>query len=246
MKISTKMTALSAALLTSTAAMAVPTVFFGEDIKASNGPHASRPNSTAAQASFLGILSGVSTEDFQSASGSAPIALTFTGSSGALNATVTSGGSVESSTGNGRWSINNGTNYLEAQSSSFVLTFASQIAAFGFYGTDIGDFDGALSIELFNGATSLGLFQVGNTRGSGGSTNGSVLFYGLVDTVNTFNRIVFRNTDTEDIFGFDNMTIGDVRQVTGTVPLPGSLALLGLGLVGLTGLRKSWQSRSQS
>jgi hypothetical protein len=238
MNFTTKLGILAAALTTSTAAMAVPSIFFGEDVKSTNGPHSVRPNSTAAEASFLSILSGVSTEDFQSASGSAPIALTFTGSSGNLNATVTSGGSIDTTTSSGRWSINNGTNYLEARSSSFVLTFASQIAAFGFYGTDIGDFNGALSIELFNGATSLGIFQVGNTVGSGGSTNGSVLFYGLVDTLNTFDRIVFRNTDTDDIFGFDNMTIGDVRQVTGTVPLPGSIALLGLGLLGLTGLRK--------
>jgi PEP-CTERM motif len=238
MKFSSNLSVFGAALLTSTAAMAVPTTFFGEDIKSTTGPHAVRPVSTGAEASFLSVLSGVSTEDFQSASGAAPIALTFTGSSGALGATVTSGGEINTSTSNGRWSINNGTNYLEADSSSFVLTFASQIAAFGFYGTDIGDFGGALSIELFSGATSLGLFQVGNTLGSGGSTNGSVLFFGLIDTVNTFDRIVFRNTDTTDIFGFDNMTIGDVRQVTGTVPVPGSIALLGLGLIGLAGLRK--------
>jgi hypothetical protein len=232
-----KLTIFGATVLLSSAAFAVPTTFFGEDIKSTNGPHASRPNSSAAQASFLSVLSGVNTEDFQSASGSAPIALTFAGSSGTLNATVTSGGAVSTDTGNGRWSISAGANFLEAESSSFVLTFASQIAAFGFYGTDIGDFGGALSIELFNGATSLGLFEVGNTIGDNGSTNGSVLFYGLVDTVNTFNRIVFRNTDTGDIFGFDNMTIGDVRQVTGTVPVPGSIALLGLGLLGLVALR---------
>jgi hypothetical protein len=55
----------------------------------------------------------------------------------------------------------------------FVVTGSSAVAAFGFWGIDIGDFGGQLTLELRNGATVLDTLTVPNTAGSGGRTDGS-------------------------------------------------------------------------
>jgi hypothetical protein len=72
---------------------------------------------------------------------------------------------------------------------------------------------------------------VPHTVGSNGSTNGLLLFFGVIDTVDQFTRVTFNNTDTSDAFGFDDLTVGDVAQVM--IPEASTLGLFGLGLVGL-------------
>lgn len=73
-----------------------------------------------------------------------------------------------------------------------------------------------------------------------------MLFFGLIaqGAAEEFDSIRFRTTaGTGDVFAFDNMTIGTAEQVCtgpecgGSVPVPGTLALLGLGALGV-GLRR--------
>ena len=67
--------------------------------------------------------------------------------------------------------------------------------------------------------------------------NGSVLYFGYINTTQTFNRVTFGNTQGNDSFGFDDMTIGSVQQVTpSTVPEPGEWATMGMAGAGLCGL----------
>ena len=219
------------------AAAPVQKVFFGEDLGlGENTPLTAFPNAQAAEVEFLSYLVGVGTETFEGFADNtyAPLALTFPG---AGTATLTGGGDVNSvkpgtTNGFGRYAVS-GSNYWAASSGSFAVAFTTPIAAFGFYGIDIGDFNGRLTLTTTGGATKN--YTVNNTIGAPG---GSVLFWGVIDTADSFTAIAFGNTNAgTDYFGFDNMTIGSVEQVVvrpeSNVPMPAPLALIAAGLIGV-------------
>ena len=130
-------------LAVGSSASAATLTFFGEDLSSSAlVPLGATPNADSARADFLANLTGVGTEDFEGQSGSAPLGLTFPGSSGSITATLGGGsGSVQSVTpgttnGAGRYATS-GSNYWEVTaggSGNFQITFSSAVAAFGFYG----------------------------------------------------------------------------------------------------------------
>lgn len=230
------------------AALAVPTqanaylTYFGEDLNSSNSvPLASFPNASAAEADFLSVLQGVATEDFEGfADGTGgPLNLSFPGSGGSITATL-SGGSgsinqvpVGSTNGKGRYATS-GVSYWEVEaggSGNFTVEFDQAVAAFGFYGVDIGDFAGQIELELSNGTTTT--VNVPNTVASSGSTDGSVLFFGLVgnNLSETFTKVRFLTTTGEgDFFAFDDFTIGTLGQVV--IPVPAALPIIGVALAG--------------
>ncbi|MCH7793341.1 MAG: hypothetical protein IID31_13805 [Planctomycetes bacterium] len=112
------------------------------------------------------------------------------------------------------------------------MTFSSSIAAFGFYGTDIGDFGATLTLNLVGGGNAV--LNVGNTTGSGGSTNGSLLFYGFIsqNAAHDIMGITFEASNTSDFFGFDDMIVASREQI---IPLPtgAAMAMVGIGAIGL-------------
>jgi hypothetical protein len=123
---------------------------------------------------------------------------------------------------------------------NFQVDLSLSVAAFGFYGIDIGDYGGQLQLSLSNGD----LLTVPNTVGSNGSTDGSVLYFGIIaeTAAEEFNSVSFlTTTGGGDVFAFDNFTIGSREQVT--VPEPGTLALMGLGIAGF-GFARRWKNKS--
>ncbi|HTS70529.1 MAG TPA: PEP-CTERM sorting domain-containing protein [Terriglobia bacterium] len=218
---------------------AATVTFFGEDVNTAGGSSITPTlaNSNAAQALFFANLTGVGTETFEEFSQYTylPITVTFAGAGDATLTDPTGTSFIESGNdGAGRFPIS-GTQYLETGAGSgFTISFSSPISAFGFYGTDVGDFGGALALDMTKSGGGTVLLPVGNTIGSNGSTSGSALYFGFYDLTNTYTSITFDNTGSGgvDVFGFDNFSIGSLQQVTPT-PEPGTLAFLGMGLLGL-------------
>lgn len=136
---------------------------------------------------------------------------------------------------------------------SFTLTFTGQVSAFGFYGTDFGDFMGSFEIELFRGDQRIAnqVIPTGGTAGGSSTsndTNAWLQFYSIYDNEDvSFDRVVFKITQAAgltdpsdfDYLGFDDFVVGRYQASNGgTVPEPGSLALVGASLLGLAAMRR--------
>ena len=137
--------------LSSTAGFAAQFTFFGEDINANTEPERDRlfppyPNAGSAETAFLSNLVGVGTEDFEGLALGAPppggLPVSFPG---AGTATLLGSGFVGTppfpgfdTDLTGIYPIS-GSQYWDS-GSLFNITSSAPIAAFGFYGVDIGDF----------------------------------------------------------------------------------------------------------
>lgn len=212
-------------------AFAAPVVFFGENQTPGNAVSGAP---LAARTSFLSNLSGVASEGFESfAFGQpAPLALSFTGfGNNPLSATLTGVGQIENRNGVGRFNTTpNGSKWWDV-GGTFNIAFATAISAFGFYGTDIGDFNGRVTMDLTDVNNVVTRLTVPSTVNG---ANAALLFFGFLDTGNSYKNIAFGNTSAGvDGFGFDDMVIGESRQIGNQTPEPATLALVGLSLLGL-------------
>ncbi len=221
--------------LVAASAYATHTVYFGEDLGLGEGTRLlSHPNADAARASFFSSLVGVGTESLEGFLDNTPAPLTVN-FAGFGSATLQGAGNVNSvptgTNGVGRYPIS-GNNYWEG-SGTFSILFSNPVAAFGFYGIDIGDFGGQVTATLSGGSSEV--YNIPNTISGAG---GGVLYWGIISTTDTFTQLTFGNTAPGvDYFGFDDFSVGSAEQVHPN-PEPASLALLAIGLAGLASLRR--------
>jgi hypothetical protein len=111
----------------------------------------------------------------------------------------------------------------------------SLIAAFGYFGTDLGDFKNGLTMQFFNGTTLVNPLEqaiaLPNT-----SSNSSEFFYGFIadSSAQEFDRVAFVNSKSNDAIGIDQIKIATPAQRLSTqAPEPATIigTLIGAGYI---------------
>lgn len=182
-----------------------------------------------------------------------PLMMKFAGTPPDMGAKLTGSNAItdNSLATGGRHAFGNVGNYWES-GVDFSIEFDSAVAAFGFWGSDIGDFGNDTSPTAHSGAVLRVVLTYDDANKTtkpfdiaGSPDNGSDLFWGFTDSTGAkVKSITFTNlTGSIDGQGFDQFMIGDVAVdntcTTGcTVPEPGSVLLAGLALLGAAGIRR--------
>ena len=146
-----------------------------------------------------------------------------------------------------------GTQYLDTNTVDldFLIDFHNTpVSALGFFGTDFGDFNGQVQIEVTDSNGDVTNFGMPHPyepiTSTTGTLNASLLFFGLTSDV-PISQIHFSAVDKSgnisliDRFGFDNLVVA--TEAPSSVPEPSSLALLLASLVslGMFYRCKSWR-----
>jgi PEP-CTERM motif-containing protein len=172
------------------------------------------------------------------------------GSNLGRGATLTDGGNftalVEGNDWIGNFTLGNNvlysgdTNNPFAAATSFTWVSGTPIAGLGLQITS--NFYGAFtaSLEVFNGATSLGLFSVGGVMD--GNEDGTAPFLGALSDAVNINRAVFTLTSNQGAgtagFGVNRLLTTDTPLRGTPVPEPATLSLVGMGALALIRRRR--------
>lgn len=229
-------------------------IYFGEDPGSGSFTRLnSRPNADAARNSFLSNLVDIQTEDLESFDNgtASPLNLNFIGSgSPTAIATLQGGGFINKlpsgTDGFGRYPIS-GDTYWDS-GSNFSITFSQPVAAFGFYGVDIRDVGGVLTLTVADDTTTI-ITDLSTLNFA--HLDGSVLFFGIIaeNSSELFKKVTFGNSTATipnvDRFGFDDFMIGRPKPPPPPIPREVPEPTSGLGLLGLGALGVGWQKMRQ-
>lgn len=162
------------------------------------------------------------------------------------NSSATGGGTTKVQIADSSGMTNSGTYPTDGRrgisinsSNQFFIDFSAPLAAFGFWGTDLGDKQNKLTVELLKDGTSVGSQLIDFLGDDAG--NSSVFFFGGIaeNSTEQFNQVRLLSSKSGDAIGLDQLTIATPEQVltaTGNagataVPTPALLpALVGFGL----------------
>ncbi|TVQ32756.1 MAG: hypothetical protein EA376_05180 [Phycisphaeraceae bacterium] len=108
-----------------------------------------------------------------------------------------------------------------------TIEFDEPQEAFGIWGIDVGDFGGDLLITLV-GADDQRHFEI-PAISTNSEFTGSIMFFGFAEAGFEFSSVLIGNSNPEDIFAFDELTVGRI------IPAPGAGATL--ALASIAGLR---------
>jgi hypothetical protein len=196
---------------------------------------------TQAEADFLLTLGSKVTETFESFTAPYQSKSVVTsvgtfiqdvaGSGGACGTACDDGLVVLNSTTtpfNGRFNTTDpGENWLDSFDSKKVVFLPNaDVNAIGFYITDPNDAGGLLGINSVSGTHYVSFTDI-----FGGSKSNGSLYYVTFNSDDAITALFLASNDPNDGYGIDDVTVG-------RVPEPGTLALLGLGLLGVGLMRR--------
>lgn len=221
-------------------------IFFGQDAGlGKNTRLVNLPNANAVRDRFLSNLVDVKTEDFEYYRAGCYQGL-YVNFPETDTITLEGQGCIRNfptgTNGAGRYPIS-GNRYWDTFS-NFSIIFPQPIAALGFYAADIGDFNGQLTLTFKNDTSTTTLAIDTSLNCPDRSVNcqdGSVLYYGAIaqHPSEFFTEVIFGNIgQSGDFFGFDDLSIGSLKQLEPTeppksIPEPTSaLATLAFGILG--------------
>lgn len=175
-------------------------------------------NSQAAASDFLAVAGALDVYDFES-----PVP---------SNLTITGGSTVNASSCGPLCGFNTttgGTFHRELFGGSVSFSFTDPVDAFGFYVNGLQtNLVPQQTIEYVDGSSATQIIDFPTAINGGGAFVGFIDFGQLISSV-TFNA-------TNDFLGFDDLRFGRSENNPGNparVPEPGSIALLGIGLLGI-------------
>jgi hypothetical protein len=106
---------------------------------------------------------------------------------------------------------------------NFSISFSNSLAAFGYFGTDLGDGGNILTMKFFNGNTLVNSTAVPTNVGS---ANSSEFFFGFIadSPAEEFNRVEFVSSisGNGDAIGIDQIKVATSSQVK-KIPEPASI-----------------------
>lgn len=195
-----------------------PTIFFGEHLTPAQAVVVGQPPQVARTA-FMAAATAAEAWDFEGEFGgvvsnlphaffAAQAGLTVTATATAVDALE-----VMEAPGSGRFNTTPAGGIYIVFYDDMILNFSAGISAFGFYGTDWGDFNGQVKVTFTDMADVETTFDVPHSIPS---TNGALIFWGFTHPGVLYKRVRFFCTyavapgpGAGDFFGVDDIIVGD-------------------------------------